>query len=515
MAKNRAAKKTVKKATAGKKQTAASIVQRRLLAGRMMNATHTQDTRALLSSFLSRDLDMNYECRWPTDITTANYKEMFERFGVATRVVTIWPDESWIMPPEIYEEEDAQTETKFEQAWKVMNKTLHLLGYLYTVDVVSRIGRYGCLLLGLSDLKANERLDKPVEGAEELIVKQMMGEKVKTSLKYKLLYLKVFQEHDASILSRETNPGHPRYGKPTMYSVLMETPSGSNQSANVHWTRMLHVVPNRLTSDLYGEPQMKPVWNDLLDLRKLKGGAGEGYWRACLSGTMWGLNEKLVDPNIMLTAAQKEEFMTELEEIHNSMQRDIISLGLVPHDVAPKLVDPTPFEKMFIELICIRVGVPVSIFMGREEGKLAADENRSSWIDRVKGNQINYITPMLIEPFINLLQLYGALPQTKEEPKVDWPDRAAPTDKDIADTAVKTIQALSTYMTGGVNQVMGEREMFGQVFKKSPEEIDAIAEEVSDWEDVNMVPEGEPTGAPEDDNKGGSEGNPNGNSKEV
>lgn len=460
-----------------------------------MNTVRTQDSRALLATELSRDIDMNYECRWPTEITAKNYKDLFERFGTANRVVTVWPSECWILPPEIYETEDQDNETQFEKDWEAMDKSHQVISKLYLLDVLSRIGRYGVMLLGLSDLAENENFTKPVEGAEEIILANQRGEKW-APLSHELLYVSVFQENDASVVEWETHRSHPRYGKPTMYQLNMENPMGGTSNERVHWTRVLHVVDNRLSSEVYGEPAMKPVWNDLIDLRKLKGGASEGYWRACLSGIAWGLNDKLVDPNTTMTEAQEESFLDEVEKYSNSLQRDIISMGLVPHDIAPKLIDPSPFYKGLIELICIQMGVPVAIFMGREEGKLAADENRSAWLERVKGRQSNHVTPRIIRPFVQICQMYGVLPVTAEDVIIKWPDRNSPSDKDIADTALKVTQALSAYVGGGVNQVMGEEQYFGQVFKKDQAQIQAIADEVEDWEELNNPPEPEPEPLP-------------------
>lgn len=482
----------------------------------LSNRTLTQDSRALLVSELNRGIDMNYECRWPTSIDASMYKSLFERNGVANRVVTFWPSECWIQPPEIYENEKAQGESEFERAWKELESRLHLIAKLYVADILSRIGRYGVILLGLSDLGPNDALNMPVDGLEDAIAAKAEG-KTGKPLELRLLYVKTFQEYDAAIVRRDTDVSSPRYGMPLEYQINVESAGGDGMttSIRVHWTRVLHIADNRLSSDVYGEPAMKPVWDDLVDARKVKGGASEGYWRACLSGTMWGLDPQLMDPNTTISDDQKETLAEEFEKYHNTLQHDIICAGLIPHDVAPKLVDPTPFVESLIKLICIQIGAPYRVFMGAEEGKLAGGQDRSAWLERVKGRQTNYLTPMVVGPFIERLQLCGALPQTENEIKIDWPERDKPTEAGIADTAVKVTQALSQYATGGVNQVMGEREYFGQVLKKTPEEINAIAEEVEDWEEDNTVLEGENTGKPEEEPGGNKEkspveGSPNG-----
>ena len=502
------AKKKSVKETTQTKPTANVLWNDWMKARRLMNITGTQSRDAVLQSFLSRDIDMNYECRWPTDIDADDCKLLYERFGVAARVVEIWPNECWILPPDVYEVEDQDQETEFEKVWKALEKRLHLISYLKRMDILSGIGRYGVMVFGLDDLNAGEDFIKPVEGMEEIFKRMAMGDSW-TPLKHRLLYVKVYQESDAEIVKRDDNPSSPRYGQPVEYRIKMESPTSLDSSTtvqkNVHWTRCLHIADNRLSSEIFGEPRMKPVYNDLIDLRKMKGGASEGYWRACLSGIMWGLNDKLMDPSTTLTADQKESFIDELQEYYySSLQRDIISMGLVPHDIAPKLVDPSPFVRMLIEMICIKMDIPVSIFLGREEGKLAADENRSSWLERVKGRQNNYVTPYIIRPFVEQLQVYGALPMTQDEEfMTDWPDRDSPSEKDIAETAVKTTQALAQYVTSGVNQLVGEREYLGQVFKKSMDEIDAIADEVDEWEDLNNPPEDDNMG---DELTGGTNG---------
>jgi len=468
-----------------------------------LNTLATQSRDALLQRFKVRDVDMNYECRWPETIAAKDYKDLFERNALAGRVVMIWPSECWILPPEIYESEKAKTRTETEQTWDDLNKELGLLSDLFLLDVLSGIGRYGLLVFGLDDLKTNETFEKPVEGFDE-----RTGE-VSKPLGLELLYTRVYQESDVTILAWDQDKSHKRYGLPILYQVTMEDPTGggTSRTEKVHWTRVQHQVDNRLSSRVFGEPRMKPVYNELIDAVKVKGGGSEGYWRACLSGTAWGLDPQLMDPNTVISEDQKDDMYEELEKFYNGMQRSLVGIGLKPFDIAPKLVDPSPFIDTLIKLICIRINVPMPVFAGREEGQLAAPDQWKTWIDRIIGRQNNYLTPELMQPFLHRLQMYGALPETAEELRVDWPDRNAPTDDQVATTADKMTTALAKYVAGNVNQLIGEDEYLGQVLHKTPEEIEAISAEISEWEELNNPPEPEPVMPTPGDNKGG---NPNG-----
>lgn len=401
--------------------------------------------------------------------------------GLATRAVMVWPNECWILPPEVYETESSE-KTEFEKAWDVLNRDLDLLGELKRVDILSRIVRFGVMVYGFDDLGPNDNFKKPVEGVDELTGEVQRGKGLK------LLYVNSYDETAVTVSKRETRKNSRRYGLPVLYSIQVEDPNTSTVvPSEVHWTRVEHFVPNRLSNKIYGEPTMKPAYNDLIDVRKTKGASAEGYWRAALSGIMWGLNDKLVDPNTNMTDDQKEAFLEELTKFHNSMQRDLISFGLVPHDIAPKLIDPSPWLKSIIEQICLYLEIPYRVFMGTEEGKLAGGQDRTAWLERVKGHQNNYVTPGVILPVVLRLQKYGVLPMTTDPIKVHWPERDAPTEKDIAETALKQTQAMGVYQTQGVNNLMGEKQWFSQVLKKTPEEIEEIGKEVEDWEDNTNV----------------------------
>ncbi|NIP37253.1 MAG: hypothetical protein GWN12_20630, partial [Thermoplasmata archaeon] len=72
-------------------------------------------TRAtLLNKLIDSRRDVDLECGYPKQLTTAHYKIMYDREGIATRVVALMPEESWADDPDVIETEDP-TETAFEK----------------------------------------------------------------------------------------------------------------------------------------------------------------------------------------------------------------------------------------------------------------------------------------------------------------------------------------------------------------------------------------------------------------
>jgi len=113
--------------------------------------------------------DVKSNCFYPesSSITSHDFRERYDRNPFAARSVGLLPDESWMVPPEIYEDEDEDVTTQFEQALKDVSDHLRgeanwydpqenqgdpLFEILQRVDVLSGIGSFGILLLGFDDI---------------------------------------------------------------------------------------------------------------------------------------------------------------------------------------------------------------------------------------------------------------------------------------------------------------------------------------------------------------------------
>src|SRR5262245_49201093 len=66
------------------------------------------------------------ECGWPKggDLTPQKYQDLYDREPVATRVVQVMPRECWQVQPSVYEDEDAENATAFEDAWDALGQSL-------------------------------------------------------------------------------------------------------------------------------------------------------------------------------------------------------------------------------------------------------------------------------------------------------------------------------------------------------------------------------------------------------
>ena len=461
-----------------------------------------------INQFLDPRRNIDKECGYPETgaITPWLYRKLYDRESIATRVVQVMPQESWQHTPEVYEDEDSETETPFERAWDELAKSLRgdshykeeegspIWEHLKRADMLSGIGHFGCLLMGFNDGK---QLWEPIDnvppdgfavGVEEhkgdkaeKTTKETQSvsygslDKVGTDAQYTggqynpaipmapmqgdkkekltLIYLRTFDESLLQIVQYEADINNPRFGQPVMYLITLNAPDEQHSgvglplaTVRVHWSRVIHVADNLGSSEIFGVPRMRPVFNRLLDLMKLYGGSAEMYWRGAFPGLSIETHPQL-GGDVIIDAERTRSMM---ERYENTLQRYIQLSGMTAKSLAPQVVDPTPQINIQIEAICILIGIPKQVFVGAGSSGIGSGMETESlgemWKQRVNERQNNYLTPRVIVPFVDRLILIGVLPvpnSSKEEENVE----AAPED---ASQETETEEITGEEVTGNV-----------------------------------------------------------------
>lgn len=382
-----------------------------------------------------RDLDA--ECGHPVEVKKEDYKLAFLRGDIAARVVKLFPEESWSESPGIFENED-ESETEFEKKWVELEDRLRLFSMLQRVDIMSGIGRFGILLLGIDD---GAPLNMPAPGINE------KGERSGTP-KANLLYLRVFDESLVVVKDLEQDVANPRYGLPTKYEVTFADVEGQKTtgSQSVHWSRVIHVADNRTCSEIYGQPRMELVFNRLLDVKKIAGGSGEMFWK----GGFPGLSLESMPQTGEEIEFDKESAKQQLEAYMNGLQRYIATVGMQTKSLSVQVADPGPHLEVQLRLIAAAMGVPWRVFIGSEAAQLASEQDTRAWNKRIGRRREEYLNPFVISPFIDRLVAFGTLPEPKEV-IITWPDLNSPSNLDKASIAEKQSNAMAKYVQAGAD----------------------------------------------------------------
>jgi len=438
----------------------------------------------LLNKLIDPRRDIDQECGYPKELTTEQYRIMYDREGIASRVVNIMPEESWAQDPEVAENEDPD-ETEFEGAWKDLERDIKAWSYLCKADELSGIGQFGVILLGMDD---GGELDQPVEGIDE------RGEKVGEA-QHQLFYLRVFGEDSVTVKDTEVDRSNPRFGHPTFYSITFdsiatsrtstgEITSVGGQEQRVHWSRVIHLADNRESSEVYGVPRMQKVFNRLYDIRKTAGGSGEMFWKGGFPGYSFEM-----DPNARpLTTDQKTELREELAAYADGLQRYLAIQGVTAKSLTPQVASPKTHIDVQLDLIAISLGVPKRIFMGSEQAKLASSQDTKNWGRRVTRRREKYLTPYVIRPFIDRMIAFGVLPEP-EEYLIQWPDMDSPSEGDQAIVLKTRTEAMAKYVQGGVDQLIPPEIFLTMLAGMTTEEVEEIIKAVEEREAELEVPE--------------------------
>jgi len=333
-------------------------------------------------------------------ISHAQYLARFLRQDVAQRVVSAAVDEAWRLSPTLLDGKDAETGsegTPFTDGWLALTRASAddaetrrgLAHYLARLDLVSRIGRYAVLFLGLADGK------EPHEPAEAGSLKDASG----------LAFASVFNEGAARVTQWETDRRAPRYGKPTVYRLTDSVDGGQVVNFEAHWTRCIHVADNVLTNDLFGAPALEVVWNRLIDLDKIMAATGEAGWSQMQPGVVFSTRDgyELGADDADARQEQMDEFVHGLRRFLEMNGYDVTTLG-------GSFQDPSGGINNVLKLISAASGVPLRKLTGSERGELSSTQDDDNWIDVIEARQVQHVTPAIIEPVVNRLLWLGVLP---------------------------------------------------------------------------------------------------------
>lgn len=439
----------------------------------LLNASMSRS--AIFKHMIDPRRDIDEECGYPTELSIEDYRLLFNREGLATRAVTVYPEESWSDDPVITDQpEDVHNEkmSLFEQQWKALNDRLAIFSYLLRADVLSGIGRFGILFLGMNDGK---NFHEPVVKAAGL----------------DLLYFRTFDEESVSISSWVTDPKDPRYGQPLLYSIAFSDPSSTLPNGNeppseniqyysVHYTRVIHLADFRETSEVIGTPRLQFVFNRMADLRKILGGSGEMFWKGAFPGYSFEVDPMAGSEFEGGVEVDKESIREEFEKYSNGLQRYLALEGVTAKSLSPQVADPSQHVETQTKVVSMCLGVPHRIFIGSEEAKLASSEDTKRWNKRLAKRREKYLNPFVIRPLVDRLIDFGLLPSVVYS--IIWPDLNEDTPKvkaDIFETKARAFTQLMAVYNADGPLSFKDLHIIAKEQGLSKEEFSSIVQDVS------------------------------------
>lgn len=383
-----------------------------LMASELMatNAVDAQGIRTRMSNIISGGYDfadtlhnIYLDYGYPFQLEFSDFWNMYRRFGIAKNVIELPVNMTWKTPP-IVEGSD-----EFNKALAKLDVRISLYDRMKGLDTRQRVGRYAGMFMRVKDDKDPK---EPIEGKlEENSLVEMMP-----------LY-----ESQLEVITSDKDPKSDRFGQPIMLQYNMSAVGSRNEEAtqniNIHFSRIVFAAEGADNGWIYGIPALEPVFNSLMDCRKIIGGAAEGFYRnASQSGIF-----NLTDPENATDATTS--LLEKFNERYTAFNRDRMSKGFWTPGMEMKTLESnlsSPKEHFQAALNDVAAGstpvIPATILVGQQTGRLASDEDSRHFLSGVQSRRENWTSEM-VRDNIDWLLLLGILPAS--EYVVTWDDLLA------------------------------------------------------------------------------------------
>ncbi len=399
-----------------------------------------------------------------------DFYTMFSRFGIGRACIMRPVDKCWQTRPKVVTKEEEHEPDSWEKEFQMFCDRFDLWERLKGLDWRQRITRYAGLIMFVAD---NKQMSQPLAPGGKLadIRPVLEGQ----------LYPTSWDEDTTSI----------RYGLPIMYQLNEQTLGDKNQhsgrSIEIHYSRVIVWAEGADDGTPYGIPALEPIFNSLVSLERLIGAGGTGFWKAARQS--------------MQLEIDSEQDLTQLAQ---SLNTDVGGLADALNDevnyfqrgfdsvLALQGVKGTVFDfkmpnskELFDNCasdVAAGIGIPMTILIGQQTGRLASDEDQSDWSQTNEARRSNFLSPAIMQTIIRFIDL-GFLPSPKGPIFVQWDSLQEPSEKDKLELAEKMALVNKALMGTGTGMVFTADEM-RKVTGREPLKDDDFGETDDDDEEV-------------------------------
>lgn len=359
---------------------------------------------------------------YPASLQFSHFWNMYRRFGIAKNIIELPVDIGWSDVPEI----DAPD--TFKREVEALSKRVDLWDRMRGLDTRQRVGRYAGLFMRVRD---GLTPDNPISG-------KLAGAGA-------LVQIVPLYESQLEVLETDEDATSENFGLPKMYQYSGNATGSRNEKTTsktfkIHPSRIIIAAEGADTGDIYGIPALEAAYNSLMDLRKIIGAGGEGFYKNAAQSVIFKLTDAA---SAKQNAALLDKFNEAYDDFaQNRMRRAMWTPGLDPNVLQSSLTNPAEFFNNALNDVAAASKIPATILIGKQTGRLASDEDSRQLLSMLNSRRAGFQSEMLRDT-LNWMIRWGILPAA--EYQIEWSDLLARSDEEKLGNA-KTM--------GEVNQAM-------------------------------------------------------------
>ena len=400
--------------------------QREAMSNALSNSVRGQLGQILSGSNYTGDTlhQIDVDFGYPDELDFQKLWNMYRRFGIAKNVVQSLPDICWIDAPTV------EGSAQFNNELQLIIDNLNLWQRMKGADTRQRVGRYAGIFMRVRDgLSPELPLKSKLPGVGALV--QMIP-----------LY-------ESQLVVNETidDITDDNYGMPKMYqfnsSAVGSRTTGKN-SFNIHPSRVVIFAEGSDNGDIYGISSLEAPYNSLMDLRKIIGAGGEGFYKNAAKDVVFELKDASTAKQ---NSALLEKFNDNYDDwARNRARRALWTPGLEAKILESRLDPPKDFFMNALYDVSASSQTPASVLIGNQTGKLAGDQDGEQYLTMAQSRRENFLTES-IGSILDWLINNGILPSSNYE--IQWSDLRENSDADKLDLSKKMAETVALQFRAG------------------------------------------------------------------
>ena len=345
---------------------------------------------------------------WPPQLDFGLLYSMYHRNAVARAAVVKTAERCWLTNPNLRQKKE---EVGSNREMELIEEQFHdhLTKILFWQKIVdadrkSMVGKYSALIFRLADGKDFDQPVGNLRGIEGLVE-----------------VIPVWEDQ-IMVSEYDSDPESETYGKPKQYSFT-GTPMNPDDSG----TGGFEIHPDRIliwsdTGNMNDDSLLGPGYNEILNIEKITGAGGEGFWKNAKGGLMLSVDKETdigkwardmgIPENEVADQVEKN-----IKEFNKGMDVSFMMQGAKLEPIHLTLPEVNGFFWASLNAFASSIQMPVKILVGMQTGERASKEDNKEWNQTCMARRNNILVPNLIT-ILERFKEWGVLPG--ERWHIDW-----------------------------------------------------------------------------------------------